>query len=79
MADTFFSQLDSAALRALLNRTALHDAALLTVGPTLYIEACNDAAARLTGLHPLERIDQLLSGASAGARLHRAAGTAHRL
>ena len=45
MADTFFSQLDSAALRALLNRTALHDAALLTVGPTLYIEACNDAAA----------------------------------
>ena len=67
MADTFFSQLDSAALRALLNRTALHDAALLTVGPTLYIEACNDAAARLTGLHPLERIDQLLSGASAGA------------
>ncbi|MDO4270982.1 MAG: ATP-binding protein [Eubacteriales bacterium] len=67
MADTFFSGLDDAALRALLERTALNGAALLTVGPTLHIESHSEAAARLTGLRPLERVDQLLSEAAVAA------------
>lgn len=61
MADTFFSQLDFTALHTLLERTTLHDMALITVGSTLYIESCNAAAAQLTDMHPLERIDPLLS------------------
>lgn len=60
MADTFLDGLDDAALRALLG-TALQDAALVTVAPSLHIENQNETAARLTGLRPLERIDQLLS------------------
>lgn len=67
MADSFFSGLDDTALNALLARTALRDAALVTVGPALYIEDRNEAAARLTGLRPLERIDQLLSEPAARA------------
>lgn len=67
MADTFFAQLDSNTLRALLGRTALSNAALVMVGPTMHIEYCNEAAARLTGLHPLERVDQLLSETAATA------------
>lgn len=67
MAETFFAQLDSDTLRALLGRTALSDAALVMVGPTMHIEFCNKAAARLTGLHPLERVDQLLSETAAAA------------
>lgn len=61
MANTFFSQLDSDTLCALLGRTPLRDAALVQVGPELRIEQCSEQAAELTGLHPLERIDQLLS------------------
>ena len=67
MADDFFSQLDSGTLRALLARTAAQDAALVTVGPSLHIENCSPAARRLTGLHPLERIDQILSEPAAAA------------
>ncbi|MDY3618411.1 sensor histidine kinase [Agathobaculum sp.] len=67
MAETFFSQLDDETLRALLGRTALRDAALVLAGPTLHIERCSESAARLTGLHPLERIDQLLSEATVHA------------
>lgn len=61
MADTFFSQIDEKTLRELLARTGLRDAAVITVSSTLYIENSNEVATRLTGLHPLERIDQLLS------------------
>lgn len=60
MEDRFFTHLDGDAVRGLLARTALRDAALVTVGPALHVEDCNRAAAQLTGLHPLERIDQLL-------------------
>ena len=61
MADTFFSQIDENTLRELLARTGLRDAAVVIVSSTLHIENSSDAASRLTGLHPLERIDQLLS------------------
>lgn len=67
MADSFFSQLDGDALRALLARTGLREAAVLAVSRTLHIENASEAAARLTGLHPLERIDQLLSEQAAAA------------
>lgn len=67
MADQFFSQLDGDALRELLARTGLRGAAVVQVAPTLHIENENEAAARLTGLHPLERIDQLLSAQAAEA------------
>ena len=67
MADTFFSQIDEKALRELLARTGLRDAAVVAVSPTLHIENASEAAARLTGLHPLERIDQLLSEPTAAA------------
>lgn len=61
MADIFFSQIDEKTLRELLARTGLRDAAVVTVSSTLHIENGNQAATHLTGLHPLERIDQLLS------------------
>lgn len=67
MADTFFSQIDEKTLRELLARTGLRDAAVITVSSTLYIENSNEIATRLTGLHPLERIDQLLSEQAAAA------------
>lgn len=67
MSDRFFSQLDGDALRELLARTGLRDAAVVQVSSTLHIENGNEAAARLTGLHPLERIDQLLSAQAAAA------------
>lgn len=67
MEDTFFSQIDAETLRELLARTGLRDAAVVAVSPTLHIENGNPAAARLTGLHPLERIDQLLSEQAAAA------------
>lgn len=67
MADTFFSQIDGEALRELLARTGLRDAAVIAVSPTLHIENASEAAAQLTGLHPLERIDQLLSEQTAAA------------
>lgn len=67
MADTIYSRLDGDALRALLDRTALGDAPLITVGATLRIEDYNAAAAELTGLHALERIDQMLSEQAAAA------------
>lgn len=67
MEDTFFLQLEDAAVRELLTRTALRDAALVTVGPSLHMENCNEAAARMTGLRPMERLDQLLSEAAVGA------------
>lgn len=67
MNDAFFSQLEDSTVRALLSRTALENAALVTVGPSLHIENCNDAARQLIRLHPLERIDQLLDEAAAGA------------
>ncbi|MGI6180701.1 MAG: sensor histidine kinase [Agathobaculum sp.] len=61
MTDSFFLDLDSGTLSALLAHTEMHEAALIIVGPSLHIENCNKPAAQLTGLHPLERIDQLLS------------------
>lgn len=61
MTDSFFLDLDSMALSTLLAHTEMHEAALITVGPSLHIENFNETAARLTGLRPLERIDQLLS------------------
>lgn len=67
MSDLFFSQLDGDALRELLARTGLRDAAVVQVSSTLHIENGNAAAARLTGLRPLERIDQLLSAQAAAA------------
>ena len=67
MADIFFSQIDEKTLRELLARTGLRDAAVVTVSSTLHIENGNQAAARLTGLHPLERIDQLLSEQASAA------------
>lgn len=67
MADIFFSQIDEKTLRELLAHTSLRDAAVVTVSSTLHIENGNHAAARLTGLHPLERIDQLLSEQAAAA------------
>ena len=67
MEDTFFLQLEDAAVRELLTRTALRDAALVTVGPSLHMENCNEAAARMTGLRPMERLDQMLSEAAVGA------------
>ena len=67
MEDTFFSQIDEETLRELLARTGLRDAAVVAVSPTLHIENGNPAAARLTGLHPLESIDQLLSEQAAAA------------
>lgn len=67
MADTFFSQIDEKTLRELLTRTGLRDAAVVTVSSSLHIENSNEIAARLTGLHPLERIDQLLSEQAAAA------------
>ena len=41
MAENFFTDLEDSALRALLSRTALRDAALITVGPSLHMENCN--------------------------------------
>lgn len=67
MEDTFFAKLEDSTVRALLARTELHDAALITVGPSLHMENCSEAAARLSGLHPLERIDPLLSEAATEA------------
>ena len=67
MSDRFFSQLEGDALRELLARTGLRDAAVVQVAPTLHIENASDAAAQLTGLRPLERIDQLLSEQAAAA------------
>ena len=67
MNETFFAHLEESTLRELLARSALQDAALITVGPSLHIENCNEAARQLLGLRPLERIDQLLSEAAAGA------------
>lgn len=67
MAENFFTDLEDSALRALLSRTALRDAALITVGPSLHMENCNEAARQLTGLHPMERADQVLSDAAAEA------------
>ena len=69
MAENFFTDLEDSALRALLSRTALRDAALITVGPSLHMENCNEAARQLTGLHPMERADQVLSDAAADALL----------
>ncbi len=67
MAENFFTDLEDSALRALLSRTALRDTALITVGPSLHMENCNEAARQLTGLHPMERADQVLSDAAADA------------
>lgn len=61
MEDAFFSQLDGAAVRELLLRTGLRDAALFAVRGTLHIECCNTAAQQLSGLHPMEPIDPFLS------------------
>lgn len=67
MEDKFFTDLEDSAVRTLLARTALRDAALITVGPSLHMENCNEAARQLTGLHPMERVDQVLSEAAAEA------------
>lgn len=67
MSNDFFAQLEDSAVRALLSRTALRDTALLLVSPTLHIVHCNEQAAALTELHPMQRIDQLLSEAAARA------------
>lgn len=67
MAESFFDRMEQSALRELLARTGLRDTAVVLVSPTLHIEDASEAAARLTGLHPLERIDQLLSEAAAAA------------
>ena len=67
MNESFFAHLEESTLRELLARSALQDAALITVGPSLHIENCNEAARQLLGLRPLERVDQLLSEAAAGA------------
>lgn len=61
MAETFFTQIEDDTIRALLNHTTLHNAALIIVGSSLHIERLNERGAQLTGLHPLERIDQILS------------------
>lgn len=67
MNESFFAQLEDSTVRALLARSALQDAALVIVGPSLHIENCNDIARQLTLLRPLERIDQLLSETAAEA------------
>ncbi len=59
--DKFINQLDDAALRLLLSRSILMDAGMIQVGPQRYIEDMNDEGARITKLHPLEQIDQILS------------------
>lgn len=61
MEDAFFSQLDGAAVRELLLRTGLRDAALFAVSDTLYIESCNRMAQQLSELHPMEPLDPFLS------------------
>ena len=61
MEDAFFSQLDGAAVRALLLRTGLRDAALFAVSDALHIESCNRPAQQLSGLQPMEEIDPFLS------------------
>lgn len=60
-ANRFFSQLDNDALRILLGRTSLKNAPLIIVSSSLYIEHCNEEAKAVIGLHPLERIEQILS------------------
>nr|WP_297171952.1 sensor histidine kinase [uncultured Agathobaculum sp.] len=67
MNESFFEHLEEGALRQLLARSSLQDAALVTVGPSLHIENCNDTARQLIRLRPLERIDQLLDEAAAAA------------
>ena len=61
MEDAFFSQLDGAAVRALLLRTGLRDAALFAVSDALHLESCNRSAQQLSGLQPMEDIDPFLS------------------
>ncbi len=59
--DQFISQLDDDALRLLLSKSILMDAGMIQVGPLRYIEDMNDEGARITKLHPMEQIDQILS------------------
>ena len=64
MAEPFFSQTDGGALLALLERTALRDAALITVSAARRVENCSRHAAGLTGLRPLDPVDPILSAAA---------------
>ncbi len=59
--DIFILQLDEGALKELLERTILKGTALIQVGEQGYIENMNEEAKRLTGLHPMSRIDEILS------------------
>ena len=77
MNESFFAHLEESTLRELLARSALQDAALITVGPSLHIENCNEAArtppAR-AGRPAAER-----SGRRRAARLHRRRAALHRI
>ena len=68
MAEPFFSQTDGGALLALLERTALRDAALITVSAARRVENCSRHAAGLTGLRPLDPVDRRLRRCATASR-----------
>lgn len=59
--EDIFKQLDSDAISELFRLTAASDYAIVLVRKSLHISNYNKAAAELTGLHTLERVDQMLS------------------
>ncbi len=63
----FISQLEGGALRSLLARTMLKDTAMIIVGRTRHIENLNEEAVRLTGLRPMEQVDEILSSSANAA------------
>ncbi len=63
----FISQLEEGAVKELLERTTLKGTALIRVGAQCYIENMNEEAERLTGLHPMSKIDEVLSNGAYAA------------
>ncbi len=59
--DNFVSQLDAGALKELLDNTVLKGTALIQVGEKRHIENMNEEGKRVTGLHPMSIIDEILS------------------